>query len=281
MNCNYLFEKKFSEHRSAKKADESYIRVMSSNVLHTHDGYSRKLANLQQIPYHERAEYLAKCYLTFLPDFLGLQEVSYEMEPILFDLLKEVYAPAAAPMGDHVNYPYHGTDHIQNHTPILYNKHKYELLDCRFHNFEAGGLWSYEWGLYRSKEDPSKKIAHMNLHYPSSSAKQFFGAAVEDVHEEILHLRRLYPELAIVITGDYNCRYTTEHYQNMVRDLPMTSGMLVAEDGEPDEKIIDHETVTTDVLDVKVHRSLWWRGFDKLTDHPPTFVDVVYKKKGE
>lgn len=121
----------------------------------------------------------------------------------------------------------------------------------------------------------------MNLHYPSSSRAQYFAAAVEDVHEEILHLRRHYPDIAIVITGDYNCRYTTEYYQNMVRDLPMTSGMLVAEDGEPNENIIDHETVTTDVLDVKVHRALWWHGFDKLTDHPPTFVDVVFKMKGE
>ncbi len=290
MNCNYLFEKKFAEHPNVKKADESYIRVMSSNVLHTHDGYSRQLANLQQIPYHERAEYLAKLYLAFEPDFLGLQEVSYEMEPILFDLLKDVYDTPHSALGDAVNYAYHGTAHTQNHTPILYNKHKYDVIDSRFHNFEAGGLWSYEWAVYALKSDPTQTIAHMNLHYPSSSAKQYFGAAVDDVHEELVSLRRMYREwidpavrqfreLPIIVTGDYNCRYTSEHFENMVKDLPMTSGMLVAEDGQPDEKIIDHETVTTDALEVKLHRSLWWRGSDKLSDHPQTFVDVVLKKQ--
>ena len=116
-------------HKNIEKADESLIRIMTSNVLHS------RADELPKKTWEERVTILSAVYLTFLPDFIGLQEVSYQQTEPFLRALSEVYATPDTPLGDFVNYPYHGVDYIQNHTPIFYNKLKYEVLDSRHHVF--------------------------------------------------------------------------------------------------------------------------------------------------
>ncbi|MBR3895326.1 MAG: hypothetical protein IKJ35_09330 [Clostridia bacterium] len=278
-----------------KKADESYIRVMTSNVFHT-DCLGSQIFELS---YEERADILAAQYLYFEPDFIGLQEVSTPMQQVLAERLGERYSFVETPLGDFKNYSYHGVRTQQNCTPLVYRKDLYEVLTSRFHLFDVLGLWSYHWALYRSKKDPSQRLIHMNLHYfyDTTEGKQMPG--VIDVHNELVHLRRHYPTVPILVTGDYNFECTTPMFRAMVEGLQMQSGMLIAEDIEPDgthywfhqigsseiEKqgvanaAIDHICVTTDLVNVKLHRVLHDELLFKSSDHCARFLDVEIKEK--
>jgi len=271
-------------HANIEKADESYIRIMTSNVLHS------RADELPKKTWEERIDILSAVYLTFLPDFLGLQEVSYQQTEPFLRHLAEVYAIPDTPLGDCPTAPYHGVDYIQNHTPILYNKHKYEVLDSRFHFFENDGLHGYQWALYRSKANPAQKIIHMNMHPHSNSNLNMPG--FEEVHEELKHLRCHYPTTPIFLTGDYNASYTERQMQVLFDGLDMTSGMLVAEQSDGTDccchplgstkypnshTAIDHVGVTTDLVDVKLHRVLLDEVIAKGSDHCPMFIDVAIK----
>ena len=99
-------------HQNIKKEDEKYLRIMTSNIRHSRcDKQSAET-------WEERAEIQGAMILTFLPDFIGFQEVSYQQTPKLCELLSEVYATPNTQLGDFINYPYHGVDYIQNHIPI-------------------------------------------------------------------------------------------------------------------------------------------------------------------
>ena len=270
---------------NVKKEDESYLRVMSSNALASGDG---KQQAPDALPMEQRMDILCAMYLAYKPDFLGIQEVDILMEPEILEHLDAAYAMVPAKMGDYV---YHRVDYQQNYTPLFYNKHKYELVDTRFHFFNVMGVWGYQWALYKSKKKPGKKYIHMNLHFfYQADERQLPG--VEDVHYELMHLRRMYPNVPIFVTGDYNMLHTGEYYKYLFEGLSMESGMLVAEksDGilcwnhalnstECPKKMtaIDHASVTTDLCDVKLHRILLDEVIAQTSDHCPMFIDVKEK----
>ena len=276
-------------HKNIQKEDESYVRIMTSNVLHSRAAHPRQVEWSSE----ERADILSALFLTFLPDFIGLQEVSYEQTPWFCEKLSEVYATPETPLGDFVNYPYHGVDYIQNHTPIFYNKLKYEVLDSRYHVFFNDDIHSYQWGLYRSKANPNQKFIHVNMHPHSHGQLNIpnFG----EMRRELVHLRTLYPKVPIFLTGDYNALYTQQKVIDMFEGLEMTSAMLIAEqnDGvlhwchpltsmEPFDKerkmtAIDHISITTDLCDAKLHRVLLDKELMRASDHCPMFIDVALK----
>lgn len=268
-----------------KKADPRYLRIMSSNTLHPAD---RRAIDPEAIPSEERMEILSACYLAYEPDFLGVQEVDVTTEPVLCKCLDSVYSIVEPKMGDYV---YHRTIFQQNATPIFYHKHKYELIDSRFHLLNVKGMWSYQWALYRSKKVPGRKYIHMNLHfYPEADERQLPG--VEDAHYELIHLRRMYPSVPIFVTGDYNMLHTGKYFAYLFDGLNMTSGMLVAEKSDGIQcwnhdlnhtewikpmTAIDHASVTTDLCDVKLHRILIDDELAKCSDHCPMFIDIMEK----
>ncbi|MBO5938628.1 MAG: hypothetical protein J6Q82_03920 [Clostridia bacterium] len=271
---------------NVKKENPSYIRVMSSNVLTDAD---TKSSDPNSISPEERMDILCAMYLAYKPDFLGLQEVSYNLEPEILERLDSLYAIVPAKMGDYV---YHRVDYQQNNTPLLYNKHLYELVDTRFHFFNVMGMWGYQWALYKSKKKPGKKYIHMNLHfYYQADERQLPG--IEDTHYELVHLRRMYPNVPIFVTGDYNNYHTSEYFKILFDGLSMESGMVVAEVGDglqlwnhamgsmepihPDRTAIDHASITTDLVDVKLHRVLRDPELAKTSDHFPMFLDLKEK----
>lgn len=277
---------KSNELGNVKKENDSLVRVMSSNVLTSADG---KQQAPDALPFEKRLDILCAMYLAYKPDFLGLQEVDLLMEPEILERLDSVYAMVPAKMGDYV---YHRVDHQQNFTPLFYNKHKFELVDSRFHFFNVKGMWDYQWALYASKKRPGKKYIHMNLHfYYQADERQLPG--IEDTHYELMHLRRMYPNVPIFVTGDYNNYYDSDYLKYLFEGLSMESGMVVAEVGDglglwnhalgsmepvqPDRTAIDHASVTTDLVDVKLHRVLRDPELAKCSDHCPMFIDVKHK----
>ena len=274
-------------HQNVKTADESYIRVMSSNVLN--DGY---VSGERDWTHEDRADMLSACYLTFLPDFIGMQEMGSRQIGWYREKLAEVYAEPNTPTGRYQNLPTADGQRINhNFIPIFYNKHKYDLITSHYRHFFVKGLWGIHWALYQSRENPEQKIIHANMH-PSADGPRIPPCLME-ARRELIHLRRHYPKVPIVFTGDYNARYETEPFQAMFEGLNMTSGMLVAdqtdgfqywnhqlgnpEPARPHLTTLDHVSVTTDLLDVKLHRVLRDEMLAKASDHYPIFVDVQRK----
>ena len=273
--------------KNVKREDESLIRVMSSNVLN--DGY---VYTEYDWTHEDRADILSSCYLTFLPDFIGMQEVSDTQIKWFREKLSDVYAEPNTPIGRYQNNPISDTCRItHNFIPIFYNKQKYELITSHYRLFFVKGLWGIHWALYRSKENPEQKIIHANMH-PSADGPRIPPCLME-ARRELIHLRRHFPKVPIVFTGDYNARYETESFQAMFEGLNMTSGMLVAEKNDgfqywnhqlgnpeparPHLTTLDHVGVTTDLLDVKLHRILRDNELAKASDHYPIFIDVKLK----
>ena len=281
--CSF-FEK---EHQNVKKDDESYIRIMSSNV-YGDDCITVKVDWSNE----DRTDILSAVYLTFLPDFIGMQEVCEGQMQRFTERLKDVYAPAVTPLGRYQNNPTaDGRRVTQCFIPIFYNKNKYEQVTSHYRLFYVKGMWGFHWALYRSKENPDLKIIHANMH-PSSHGERNIPNFTE-MRRELVHLRRHYPKVPIFLTGDYNAEYWTEKFKNMFEGLDMVSGVLVAEKNDglqmfnhsianmdfyaPNRTTIDHVGVTTDLCDVKLHRVIFDDVSRKATDHCPMFVDVKLK----
>lgn len=274
-------------HDHVKKADDSYVRVMTSNVLFSHAQNSVDF----ELDYKERTDILSAMYLYFQPDFIGLQEVTDDMQKAFVERFSDVYAFVDTPTGEKLKRGEWVT--YRNYTPLVYNKNLYDVVDSRFHVFHEQSCWSYHWAMYQSKTDPARRVIHMNLHYfYEVNEKQLPG--IMDVHNELVHLRRHYPRIPIFVTGDYNCYYNHPNFKVMIDGLNMQTGMLLAEDIEPNGTdywchligstelqkcgtAIDHITVTEDLVNVKVHRVLYNELLCKSSDHCSRFLDVEIK----
>ena len=270
-----------------KKSDEAYVRVMTSNVLCPRD--QKSLA--YEIDYLGRADILTGMYLYYQPDFLGLQEMIPEMRAAFEDRFSDVYAFVETPTGEKRKAD--GWHVYNNYTPLVYNKHLFEVIESRYHAFVEKSAFSYHWAMYKDRRDPSKRYIHMNLHY-FYQCNELQLPGMIDVHNELVHLRRLYPRIPIFVTGDYNCWHTHPHFDVMLGGLNMQSGMLVAEDVGTDgtamwchsilgdepllsRTAIDHVSVTTDLCSVKLHRVLHDELLCKSSDHCARFLDIEIK----
>jgi len=270
-----------------KKADESYIRVMTCNVL---DSNATKPCELD---YLGRTDVMAGMCAYYLPDFVGFQEMTPEMKAAFEERFSDIYAFVESPTGERFKrgkwIPLH------NYTPLAYNKHRFVLLNHRYNMFPIPTCWSYQWALYADKQNPSKHCIHMNLHYHyNNNIEQLPG--VLEVHRELTYLRRQYGNTPIFVTGDYNCQRNHPNFEVMIEGLNMESGVLVAEDAEPNANdywchdpdkmelqkggtAIDHITVTTDLCNVKMHRVLHDELLCKSSDHCARFLDIEIKEK--
>ena len=254
---------------NAIRAEESLIRIMSSNVLAVQSD-SETL-----IPQKIRAISMCAHYLSYMPDLLGLQEVQAHMRSVFADTLSSVYTEVPV-----------DTDGKKNYTPIFYRADKFTLIDSKFFPFFERGLWHYEWALYERKSD-SKRLIHMNLHYHYSATEARLPEA-KLVNEELKRLEALHPDAAIFVTGDYNSEIFTPEYAAMVEGIDMSSGMLLTDDNDgfevgwhhPDtpeyvgEGAIDHVCVTYKKARVVRHRKLRSELLRYSTDHDPIFIDV-------
>ena len=267
-----------------QKADPTLLRVMTANVLFS----NAEKSVAYELDYRDRAHILSSAFLYFRPDVIGLQEVTPDMKAVLTEFFGDTYAFVETPTGEKLKAD--GWQSYRNYTPLVYDRSRFEVLDSRFHAFEHRSCWSYHWAMYASLTEPTQRFIHMNLHYYyEMNDKQLDG--VEDVHRELVHLRRHFPRMPIFVTGDYNCFHTHKNYAAMVEGLDMQTGMLLAHDREADDTnywchdlgttvmqvcgtAIDHITVTTDLVDVRLHRVLHDELICRSSDHCPRFLDV-------
>ncbi|MBE6596148.1 MAG: hypothetical protein E7641_00615 [Ruminococcaceae bacterium] len=271
MNKENVFDKIESfRHRDVDKKD-GLVRIMTSNIYYTLDETEEET--------EKRMEILGGYYMRFLPDFLGLQEVSRRSRPLLLKQISEKYAYTQVIEGK------------SNYTPLMYRKDLYDVLETDFKIFEGhdGSMWSYQWALYSSKEVREKQIIHMNLHYHFASTETRLKDA-EEVNRKIKELMKKYPTAPIFVTGDYNCGVSTPEFKAMCEGIKLNSGMLLTDDNDgyksfwhhpgeyeiaEDTEEIDHICVTEERARVVLHRKIRDRFICiEGSDHCPVYIDV-------
>lgn len=255
---------------NAIRAEEGLIRIMSSNILAAITDEEFLL------PKRIRAKSLCAHYLAYSPDLIGLQEIQTDTIPVYIEQLSDVYTMVDV-----------DTKGLKNWTPLFYKTAVFDLLQSKFVSFFDGGMWHYEWALYRRKSD-DKRVIHMNLHYHFSTSGERIREA-ELVNTEIRRLEGLYPDAAVFVTGDYNCESFTSEFKAMIDGLDMNSGMYLTDDNDgyetgwhhPDtcnyegEGAIDHICVSYKKAKVVRHRKLKSELLRFSTDHDPVFIDVL------
>lgn len=261
------------------------IRVMSSNI------YGKNAHDFDHLgmPWKARAEIMADVYKVYQPDFIGLQESTFEQEQELLKYIGDMYAVV----------PFAEAD--QNRTPLLYRKDLYKLEASYYYDFTGGR--HLEWALYSVIENPDEKFIHMNLHYlpVGKTTDTTYDTLCEQqeaqaqlVNAEIKSLMEKYPNVSIAVTGDYNNTSASETYKTMINGIDIESGSVLlnnSEDSkwytqrslgkeilntEKDGKVgpIDHVTITTDTLEAitykVIHHPLACWG----SDHYAIFLDM-------
>jgi hypothetical protein len=220
-----------------------------------------------------------------------MQEVTADMRAAFEARLSDVYAFVCSPEGEKCKHGEWVNHH--NYTPICYQKDRFDLLDHRYHVFP--NCWSYQWAMYADKRDSAKRYVHMNLHYyPIPGEERLPG--FREVHAELSHLRRHFPRVPIFVSGDYNACRPNPYFDVMLGGLQMESGAFVAEDAGENptdywcHKVgstelqhcgtaIDHVCVTTDLVDVKLHRVLHDELLCRSSDHCARIFDLEIKAK--
>ena len=260
-----------------EKAEDSYIRVMSSNLLGL--DYEK-----YKIPYQARAELLAECYLRYKPEFIGWQEAEQK-------LCYEVYK--------HIAHEYQMVEFEMtenNWCPILYRKDLYNLEKADYYRLDSKHYC--EWALYSSKSNPEKQFIHMNLHYNVTESTALEQAVI--VNKIIKTLMTKYPDVPMAITGDYNYTASEAVFKTMMRgiDQKVQSGSQII--GNDDSKYytwhtlgnttlsetyvsstisqrgpIDHVSITTKLLTAKAYKIIHDPLMCWASDHYPLVLDVL------
>jgi len=287
------FDVKYSYDMSeVEKAEDSYVRVMSSNIYNSLDTSFDYLG----MPYQARAELLAECYLLYKPDFIGWQEADKAMRDEVYKYIAHEYQMVEFDMSGN------------NWCPIFYRKDLYKLETSdyyQFSQFDANSnvvldsMHYCEWALYSSKSNPEEQFIHMNIHYNVSERSALPQAVI--VNKMIQKLMAQYPEVPIAITGDYNFTATESVFKTMMRgiDDKVQSGsqILNNEDskyytwhvlgnlnlsetyGTPVKQRgpIDHVSITTNLLEAKEYKIIHYPLICWAADHYPIFLDVAVK----
>jgi hypothetical protein len=136
--------------KTIDKHENAQLRIMSSNIWG--DGGGHGVA--------DRDYKLAGVYLRYLPDVLGLQEVTplIRDEPIpLFDPLRTYYEEVEVDIVELTN----------NFTALLYRKDKFSIVDKGFFNYSGKSKFKSKavtWAVLESK-DFGGRFAVCNTHF--------------------------------------------------------------------------------------------------------------------
>ena len=203
-------------------AGGSDLRVMSFNVLC--ELYNEKPAIAG------RDEGVAATIINYMPDVVGLQEMSPNWHIALGDMLdgspyKTVCKKNNLSSGAHSNI---------NFTPLLYNSDTVTLIDSGIREYSAASkefAYVITWGYFQHKAS-GKKFAVANTHldlrnqtepYLTNRATQAaeFATFVKDL--------KLVYNCPVITTGDYNTTEAEDGYKTIINDGGLSEAKYTAE----------------------------------------------------
>ena len=248
-----------------RSSDE--IRIMTSNVLDTKTEHSYAL----------RTEIFVDLYLTYMPDFIGLQEAS-NFKKALSEKMSAYYTLI---------------DQNGHHIPILYRKDIWKPSvnedDEVIKSFERfGNMWGYEWVMFERIDDPTVKVIVMNLHFHNGNAmwSDLREGEMAKVNAEVKRLEALYSDIPMFVTGDYNTHQKSaptadgrkDTFADIIDGTKLQTGAALTEDRTSDwEYVIDNICTNSELVDVVRHKTVNYTVMQISSDHRPYFIDVKLK----
>jgi len=259
-----------------EKTEGTDVRVMTSNIICAGDSYGKQqYEGVYGISWQNRVGLQGAAIMTYLPDFVGLQEMqegeTYGYALMHTELLKTVGSEYAF-----VTFPFMGTNTYWN--PILYRKTVWQIeaQDVLYPQNFDNDMHRWQWALFSKISDPSQKYIVLNLHYPTSKNQTYQQAAAAMVNAKIKELKELYPNVPIFVTGDFNAAKSTTSFQKTVANTDLVTSFDLTSNRNTIASI-DHILVPTDLAEVLAYRVIVDRYIVFSSDHRPVFADISLK----
>ncbi len=259
------------------KKDDTDIRIISYNVW---SGIG-SIGGIK-LPNPIRAALSAKAISDFKPDFVGLQETKGEIGDEIIKNLTEEYTPISRLPKRWIFILYRHDDW----KPVEENG---EIV-MKAQYLKGDTCWGYEWVLFEKIADPSVRVIMMNLHFRNG-----YYTTINDrpsdmytFNTEVRRLEALYPDIPLMITGDYNTGVSYkrsragEIHDGWEEDIIVNtriqcSSQLTEDTDDTGGHFIDHVCVSYDLVDVVRHRLITYEALTGASDHRPLLTDIKRK----
>ena len=258
-----------------EEAPGSNIRVMSFNVL-------CELWDAAAVDYYTRANTAVAVIKKFLPDVVGLQEMSDSYHTAVTALFGEDYkiVDAKNEAGE------------TNFSPLAYNTERVKLKRHGTKIFSSGDntkLRLASWAVFEDRES-GKRFAVVNTHWDLGEHRAYQMTQAAEMGDLVNWLREKY-ECPVITTGDYNARESEEPYQLYVKCAALSEASRTARRvgrvghtvhllGNPpladSTRAIDHIFGTGDV-EFLYYNLLVDQSILAASDHCPIYADVRLK----
>ena len=251
------------------KANENYVRVMTSNVICAADRNAVSRYDINGITPTIRMGIQGATIMDYLPDFVGFQEMQ---EGTGNGIYAEMHSDLLAAVESEYSYFKYPQIPIEDYmTPILYRHTVWQIeaqdvmTDGVFHTM----MHRWQWALFSKIDQPNVKCIVMNVHYPISSEAERQLKASAIVNAKIKELQELYPNIPIFLTGDLNAKKEGATFGALVQG---TSHVTANNIGNS----IDH--VIYDSSRVGLMGSMFIKNgyIAKTSDHRPFFGDFLF-----
>lgn len=240
------------------KPETTDIRVMSFNIQAELWGGP---------PIEGREEKLNTLLMEYLPDVVGLQEVTAPWYEYLSKYEGEKYC-----FVDKVN-----ENGDTNYSPLIYNKDTTELLKHGTRIYSRGNdpkLRLLSWGLFKNKETGSKFIV-TSTHWDIGSNADMITVQAAEMGKWVKEFHQKYG-VPVISTGDYNRKVTTDQFRNFVAISGFIDGNTAKTITEQDKnaETIDHIMASGDVVfnEFKILRDEF---ATSISDHKPMYADIT------
>ena len=283
--------------RAQAVSENTTARIMTANVLA--DAFADNSWNKA----HYRAEIFAGMLISYTPDILGLQETDESWNQVLDEYLTKLQRIYS------ITYSRHLPTYQNkiNYTSLLYRSDKFKVensgvnvfnwwTDEAFnHNYHMRNI---SWAKFSLLDDPGKTMIVANTHWSyrtehSGGTTYLTGSSAPIAADELRtqckdetngflsSLRALYPEIPIILTGDFNTSlpFFTES------GWTPTSFKVISEEAKANKKSISLVPTSGhfDHLFGTGSYSINLYGFFKdgnhhesLTDHPFVYADLAF-----
>lgn len=252
------------------------VRVMSYNILNPEWSSTGETAESRVEPFYELVT-------KYMPDVIGIQETSYLWHNVINDIMKEddTYAFAC-------EKTYLFKD---NMTTFLYNTKTVRLVDESIYDLVKNSEHRVFSVAFFEKLSDGKRFIVTNVHPAPASRKEEYPGHMSRATELTQYMLEQYEDLPLIMTGDFNTTEQSEYYTNFLNDTGVKDAKYEAEtllrnyntysgfnvkSKEGGNYCIDHIFVN-DNLSVKTYDVVADDGAEKISDHIPIYVDIIFK----
>jgi endonuclease/exonuclease/phosphatase family metal-dependent hydrolase len=169
------------------------------------------------ITWAERVAIQADMIMTYLPDFIGLQEMQEHPDVNGY----EGYMHSVMEENTCTEYSfviYEDLPRSEYWTPIMYRSTLWQVEAKGFLPCWDNAMHRLQWALFSRKDNPDEKYILINLHNPTSNSIDWQWKAAQETNELFLRLRDEYG-VPIFITGDFNITPAAPAYAELVKHL--------------------------------------------------------------